>query len=506
MELRDYLLLLRRRWRIILIAVLLSVTAAAVVTYRMTPHYTASVKLFVSPGGLRDPLAVYQGGHFAEQRTKSYADLMRSHRVLDAVVRRLDLPTTPERLQRRVATEVVPDTVMFKATVSDPSPERAARIADALAAELIAFVERLERPASGSGAPVRVTLIDPATTPVTPAYPRPLYNLLGALAAGLLAGFGVAVARERLDRSVKSAERLTELTGAPTLGVVCYDAKAPKLPLITHLEPRSARTEAFRQLRTGLLFVDAEAAARSIVVTSCRAAEGKSTTVSNLAISLAQTGRRVVLVDADLRRPCLAGYLGIEGAAGLTDVLVGRAVLTDVLQPWGDLPLRVLPSGPIPPNPSELLGSARMRTLLGHLTANADVVLFDAPPSLPVTDAVVLARQCDGAILVVRQGVTTEDQIRRVTGMFADVDARLLGAVLNMVPSKGPDADPYGYGYGYPVAEAAASASRGGSHRRTAGPVLGVPLLDAARTAGDGWVYRPHDGDQGSRTSANSAR
>src|SRR5690606_37631096 len=137
------------------------------------------------------------------------------------------------------------------------------------------------------------------------------------------------------DRSVKSAGRLSALTGTPTLGVICYDPKAAKRPLITHLEPRSPRTEAFRQLRTSLTFIDAEASAKSIVVTSCRAAEGKSTTVSNLAISLARAGRRVLVVDADLRRPGLSGYLGVEGAVGLTDVLIGRASLVDVMQPWG---------------------------------------------------------------------------------------------------------------------------------------------------------------------------
>lgn len=507
MEARDYLLLLRRRWRIILITVLLSVAAAALVTFRMTPYYAASVKLFVSSNGPRDPLAVYQGGAFAEQRTKSYADLMRSHRILDAVVRRLGLATTPEELHRRVATEVVPDTVMLKATVTDPSPVRAQRIADALATELIGFVDRLERPANGASAPVRITLIDPASRPAAPAYPRPLYNLLGALAAGLLAGFGIAVARERLDRSVKSADRLSALTGTPTLGVICYDPKAAKRPLITHLEPRSPRTEAFRQLRTSLTFIDAEASAKSIVVTSCRAAEGKSTTVSNLAISLAQAGRRVLVVDADLRRPGLSGYLGVEGAVGLTDVLIGRASLVDVMQPWGDLPMRVLPSGPIPPNPSELLGSARMRTLLGHLTANADVVLFDAPPSLPVTDAIVLARQCDGALLVVRQGVTHEEQVRRVVGMLEGVDARLLGTVLNMAPAN----EPYGYGYGYGPAEADVDAAGTGGHAPGAPvadvPVLGaVPAAPAGRPLGTAWTYQPRQADQGNRSSANTAR
>jgi non-specific protein-tyrosine kinase len=180
-------------------------------------------------------------------------------------------------------------------------------------------------------------------------------------------------------------------------------------------------------------------------------AEGKSTTACNLAITLAKAGWHVVLVEADLRRPRIARYLGIEGSAGLTSVLIGKAAIADVLQPWGDEPLSVLPSGPIPPNPSELLSSENMKHTISELTDLGDIVLVDAPGLLPVTDAAVLARICDGTLLVTRYGKTRREQVAQAVKRLDAVDARLLGCVLNFAPRKGGE-DYSGHGYGYGVA------------------------------------------------------
>lgn len=457
MELRDYLQLARRQWRIILTCTVLAVTAALVLTLEATPRYTAAIKLFVSSGTSQDPTTVYEGSAFIEQRAKSYAALLKSSRVAGAVIRDLRLRTTPEQLQSEIGTEVFPETVMLRATVTDPSPVRAQRIANALGRELADLVSDLETSGRSGPAPVKVTLVDPADLPREPTSPRPVLNLLSGLGAGLLAGFGVTVIREQLDRSIKTSEGLGELTGAPVLGVIGHDPKAGKRPLVVHLDPHSARAEAFRQLRTSLQFIDVGDHPKRIVVTSCNPGEGKSTTVSNLAIALAQAGQRVIVVDADLRRPRLDEYLGIEGAAGLTDVLIGRAELDDVLQPWGDQRMWVLPGGQLPPNPSELLGSSRMADLVDRLGTRADVVLFDVPPLLPVTDAVVLARVCDGAVLVARYAGTHQQQARRAAIRLADVDVRLLGAVLNMVPVKGTDL--YQDAYAYPPEQLAPHAA-----------------------------------------------
>jgi tyrosine-protein kinase len=473
-DLRDYLLLARRQWWIILGSAVVAVAGALAVTLQMTPQYTAAIKLFVSSGDEQKPSAVYQGSTYIEQRAKSYAVLLQSRRIATAVIRDLGLRIGPDQLQSKVQTEVVPDTVMLKATVTDPSPTRAQHLANAMGKELSALVHDLERPADGSPAPVKVTLVDPAEVPVQPSSPRLVINVLAALGGGLFVGFGFTVMREQLDRTVKSTERLNELTAAPTLGVIGHDPKAVKRPLVVHVESDSPRSEAFRQLRTSLQFIDIGQDTKRIVVTSCKPKEGKSTTVCNLAITLAQAGQRVIAVDADLRRPRLSDYMGIEGAAGLTDVLIGRADLDDVLQPWGGLPLQVLASGQVPPNPSELLGSAPMTDLIEQLSSRADIVLFDAPPLLPVTDAVVLGRGCDGALLIARYGATHQPQIRQAAVRLADVDIRLFGTVLNMVRAKAPDV--YQQDYRNHPATAPSSDRHPAPVQR---PAVTVPLVTA---------------------------
>jgi capsular exopolysaccharide synthesis family protein len=187
--------------------------------------------------------------------------------------------------------------------------------------------------------------------------------------------------------------------------------------------------------------------------------EGKSTSAVNLAIALADTGARVLIVDGDLRRPKVHEYLGIEGAVGLTDLLIGRAEPEDVIQPWGKAGLFVLPAGKIPPNPSELLGSEALVSLVGEFTRAFDIVLFDSAPLLPVTDAAILARTVGGTIVVCAAGRTHKNQLKGAFAALANVDAPVSGIVLTMLPTRGPDAygyGRYGYGYGYGDFEAAA--------------------------------------------------
>jgi len=193
-------------------------------------------------------------------------------------------------------------------------------------------------------------------------------------------------------------------------------------------------------LRTNLQFVQVDGPLRSLVMTSSVPREGKSTTTCNLAITLSQAGLRVCLVEADLRRPRAADYLGMIGAVGLTDVLIGRVALEDAVQTWGQGMLDVLPSGPLPPNPSELLSSRAMTELMTTLHERYDLVLIDAPPLLPVTDAAILSTVADGAVLCVHAGKTRRDQLEQAAGALRSVDAKVLGVVLTMVPTKGPDA------------------------------------------------------------------
>jgi len=214
-------------------------------------------------------------------------------------------------------------------------------------------------------------------------------------------GLGLAILRDILDTSIRSAEALRSISQVPVLGVISSDGSTKKPPLLVDRSPRSPRAEAFRQIRTNLQFVNVDSPLRVLVVTSSSAQEGKSTTAANLALTIAETGRRVLLIEGDLRRPKVAEYLGLEGSVGLTNVLAGQVDVKDVLQPWGHGNMTVLPSGSIPANPSELLGSHSMKRLLDSLKKSFDIIIIDTPPLLPVTDAAVTAVFADGAVVIV---------------------------------------------------------------------------------------------------------
>jgi capsular exopolysaccharide synthesis family protein len=460
-ELRDYVRVLRKQWRLIAVCAALAVTAVATITIRATPQYQATIKLFVSAQERTNDTATsaYQGGLFSQQRAKSYADLLSGPRVVEAVVSNLRLPMTLGQLQGKISASALPDTVLLTASVTDPSPTQAQRLANAVGTQFAALVDQLERPPGGGPAPIKVAVVENARLPTSPISPKPARNVGLALVLGLLLGVGLAVLRESLDTTVKSVEELQERAETPVLGVIGFDPQARSRPLIVQVDRHAPRAEAFRQLRTNLQFIDIDHRPQSIVVTSSVSEEGKTTTTVNLAITLAQAGVSVALVEADLRRPRLAEYLGIEGAVGLTTVLIGQAELDDALQEWscagqrwGDAGLLVLPSGELPPNPAELLSSDGMAELLGELEKRVDLVLIDAPPLLPVTDAAVVSAMAAATILVVRQGGTKHEQVARAIEALRRVDVRLSGAVLNMVPAKGHDA--YGYRYNYQSAPA----------------------------------------------------
>ena len=290
-------------------------------------------------------------------------------------------------------------------------------------------------------------MIKPAEVPGSPISPRTRLNLLLGLLLGGLIGVGIAVLRHTLDTSVKSSEALEEAADSTPLGTVIYDPDAGASPLVTLRG--TPRAEAFRTIRTNLQYVDVDNPPRSVVVTSSLPGEGKSTTACNLAIAVAQAGAKVLLLEADLRRPKVAEYLGVDGSRGLTDVLIGKAPLDSTIIHWNRGMMDFLPAGAIPPNPSELLGSRHMADLLKYLRSRYNVVIIDAPPLLPVTDAAILATVVDGAILVAKYGSTTSEQVADSADALRQVNARILGTVLNFAPVRRRKKYGYGYEYGY---------------------------------------------------------
>ncbi len=448
MELTDYIRILRKNWLIIVLATLLGVGAAAGYSLTRTPMYESQSTVFVSSQSGTSIAELQQGSSFTQGRVTTYTNLVTTPIVMNPVIARLDLGISPNDLAGMITASSPLNTTLITIGVTDADPIRSADIANALAASLTAAVEAIETPNGEETSPVRLTRVKDAQAPLEPSSPNvPLNLALGAL-VGLAIGIGIAVLRAVLDTRVRTPQDVQAVTDSPLIGAIAFDPKAKERPLIVHADPLSPRAESFRALRTNLQFLDMDGRA-SFVVTSSVPSEGKSTSTINLAIALADAGKKVALIDADLRKPKVAEYLGIEGGAGLTDVLIGRTRVGDVMLPWGGRSLYVLPAGKIPPNPSELLGSQHMRTLLEALERDFDVVLCDAPPLLPVTDAAILSKETSGAVLIVSAGKTTRHQLGHAIDALSTVGAKVAGVVLSMVPTRGPDAYAYGGAYGY---------------------------------------------------------
>jgi capsular exopolysaccharide synthesis family protein len=462
-ELRDYWLTVRRRWRVVVAVLALTIAAAAFLTWQATPMYSSSARIFVATSD-SDASQAYQGGLFATQRVESYADIVPKSRKLAAqVADDLGGGDDPDVIRSEVHATVVPDTVNLEITAIDADPVQARDIAQAYAEAVSDLVANLETPAGKTDALIKAEIVDDAHVSTSPVSPQPVRNLGLGLILGLLLGIGLAVVRELLDTSVSSSEDIAQVTPAPVLGRITTDPTAVREAVGHALAGTSSWSEAFRVLRTNMQYVEVDNDQKVFVVTSSVPEEGKSTTAVNLAVALALTSQRVALVECDLRRPLIAKRLGLDGEVGTTSVLIGKVSLREAMQSYGETGLQVLACGPIPPNPSELLQSKAMETMLAQLRAEFDVVLLDAPPLLPVTDAALLTAQADGALLVVRHGRTSKDQLAHAIERLDAVDAKALGVVLNMVPAqrRGGNAYAYTYQYSYAARPDTAVAERG---------------------------------------------
>lgn len=467
MELQDYLRVLRKRWQIIALVTLLGVGAAALLTALSPKSFSAQTQFFVSTSGADNNGSLLSGNTFTQERVKSYAQLLVTPKVLGPVIDELKLDTTPDRLASRIAATVPLDTVLIEVTVTDSTPEQAAKIANAIGAKFPATILAIEQVSAGQPSPVKVSVVREAQADLTPISPKPTRNIALGLVLGLLLGFGLALLRDILDTTIKGEHDLQGVTDKTIIGTIAFDSDAPDHPLIVQADPRSQRAEAFRSLRTNLRFVDAANHPRSIVLTSSLPGEGKSTTVANMALTMAASGQRVCIVEGDLRRPRLLDYMGLEGSVGLTDILIGRADLTDVLQQFGETSMWVLGAGAIPPNPSELLGSPIMANTLRELEARFDHVLIDAPPLLPVTDAAILTTIAGGALVVVGAGVVHKEHLRRALDALDAVNGNTLGLVLNRIP-KGDGGHYGGYQYEYAAESGRERAKDRGKRQATA--------------------------------------
>ena len=295
-----------------------------------------------------------------------------------------------------------------------------------------------------------VSILDEAHVPLDPSSPNLILNLALALVLGAVLGLGLAVAASSFDDTFKSSDELRDALGVPVLGALSRlpetAQRAGIYGLVMLLFPRSAAAEAFRALRTNVEFADVDAGLHSLLVTSPAPGDGKSTVAANLALAFAQAGRRTILVDSDLRRPGIHAMFDLTNTFGLTTLVRSEVIdLAQVIRQVDEPNLRVLTSGPLPPNPAELLGSNRMHAIVEALEAQADLVIFDSPPTVAVTDAAVLASLVDGVVVVIAKGATRRSVARRGEEALDRVGGRILGTVLNQKRDSERDGayDPY---------------------------------------------------------------
>ena len=447
MELRKYFRALGKYWWIAFLAIVLCTGASVALTDRIAPEYQSSVTFFVSTPSDAAGTAL-QADQYATRRINSYIELLGSDELAKRIISRTHVDLSVDQVRSAIVGSTPQNTVILTATVTDTSPSRSLIIAGAIADDFGRMVDSLDNRGTSQAATVTLQVTSGPTLNPIRVSPRWTLNVGIGLLLGIVLGALLVFLLEQLDTSFRTVELLRSFTGRPVLGTINLDRNARRSPIVGENAPkRSIRAEAFRSLRTNLQFVNVDNPVEVLVVSSSVAGEGKSTSAVNLAIMFAEAGRSVVLVEGDLRRPRVADYLGLERAVGLTNVLAGRADLDDVLQQWGSYNLAVLPSGSIPPNPSELLGSRSMAELMGTLRVRFDLIVVDSPPLLPVTDAAVVSAHADGVIVIVRYGRTTRAQLAAALGSLKSVDAKVLGTVLNMRPARGRSRGYDGFGY-----------------------------------------------------------
>lgn len=443
-----YLRRIAARWRVVAFVALVCIGGAAAATAAAIPEYQTNATFFVSSNSNSQDISQQQAAAiYAQQQVLSYAAVASSEVMAQTVKSDLNLGMSAAEIRSEISTSVELGTVLVHVTVTDTSANRALAILQSLGRSydaVIAKVDAANNTNTKGAYRVSVTLLTNPEFPTSPSSPNVLLNLLVGLVAGLLLGVGAGALREVLDSRINDADRLSEVTGKPTMGVVVNDPAASKQPIATRAGSRSIRAENFRQIRANLQFANVDEHPRVIVITSSIPAEGKTMVALNLASTLAEAGFTVCLVDADLRRPSIAKVMGLPGAVGLTSVLINQIDLDEAMQNAGSN-LFVLTSGPIPPNPSEVLASSFVREIIRSLLDKVDYVIIDTAPLLPVADGAEVAALADGVLLVARNKLTTDAQVKRAVGVLRRVDAKLIGVVLNRVLAS--RRGEYGYTY-----------------------------------------------------------
>lgn len=433
MTLRDLVDSFQKHWIVVVVTTIVATLAFGAVSHFSQTTYESSANLYFSLNSGPTGADINQGSTYTQNQMLSFAELATLPVVLDPVIRDLRLNTTDQKLADQITATRTQDTVLLVITVTSPSAQSAAGIANGVAKQLVTVTAKLSPRNANGKSTTSATVVKPAQVSTDPVSPNTRRNVLGGFIIGLLGGLLAAYLRDALDTRVRRAEDVDQALNVPVLASVSRNGVRGGRPLTVGASGAGIQAEEFRRLRANLQFLSVDTDRLCLLVSSAGAAEGKSTTCVNLAIALAEADMSVLVVDGDLRRPQVAEYLGLENAAGLTTVLIGRASVDDVVQHWGSQKLSVLAAGEIPPNPSELLATHALSDLIGAMEKRYDVVLIDSPPLLTVADASILSRLVTGVILVADVRSVRRAQLREAGAAVRAAGGQVLGVVLNRV-------------------------------------------------------------------------
>jgi succinoglycan biosynthesis transport protein ExoP len=456
-----YDVVVRRKWIVILLP-LIAATVTAALTLTANPVYRAESKIIVGQGG-----GLVQPGfaNSIQPYTATMSDLIGSDIVAKNVIANLGLKMSSKDLLKEVSTSINPQTAVIDVFVDDQQQARAVAIdreigivfSKLVATRFGSTSHTPSTPASAATQPLTANVFDPAHLQPGQVSPHPARSIAIGFVLGLALGLIGAFVSEHFDRRLRSREDVQRAFGAPIIGQIPHlsESLEPTDGLSRLADGSSRSADAFRSLRANLHYLGIQRPLGTILVTSAGAAQGKTTVAANLAVAVARSGASVVVVDADLRRPKLNSFFSVPSdEAGLTSVLVGQIPLDDALRvlsisPAEDTNVSMLPSGPLPPNPAELMASARMLELVEELKATYEFVIFDSPPILPVADALELARLADGVVVVVRRDHASSDEARELRAALDLVGIEPLGVVITDAESPtsyGTYTEDYGHG------------------------------------------------------------
>lgn len=458
MTIADLLQIVRKHLASAIISFVVVFAAVAAVTFIMPPKYTATAEVFATYAGQSGETQttndMSSGANYLNTQIKTYPELVKTEAVLQPVIKDLGLDMTTTDLAGVVTATNPTSTFMVDISAEVGDPQQAADIANSVAKNLSDQISsdlyNSSSSSSSSGSPIKLTVVQKAQTPTGQSSPNiPLYLAMG-LILGIIVGIGVALLKDILNTKVDSTDDVRELTHASSLGTVPQAAILDDSSPVVVAQPAGSEAEEFRRIRTNLSFLTTTATqghGRLLVITSTDPSEGKTTVSCNVAVTLAEEGKSVLLIDADLRHPSVAHKLGIEGHVGLSHVLSRQASPADVIQKYWKPNLHIMPAGKRPANASILLNSDLMKEMVEQALTQYDYVIIDTAPLSVASDATVFGRMAGGLVLVTGKGIVEKKELRSTATALQTAEVPILGFIFNFADPKKIHSKNYYYYY-----------------------------------------------------------